>query len=129
MAGPRSYGEIAKRLRTDNALPYILIAMLLFSAGLLGMALVAGTDLRLLFGISGIASAIVTFGLIVDTALRRPFQLRTERHEQVMRYIDLLESQNFDEATQAELGLLIEDQREPATSRRNAAKQRRERSK
>ena len=120
MANPRAYSEIARRLRTDNALPYILIAMLLFSASLFGFALIAGDRLGALFGISGAASGMITFGLIVDTVLRRPSQLRTERHEQVMRYMDMLESQNFDEATQAKLGVLIEDQRAPATSRRDA---------
>jgi hypothetical protein len=77
--------------------------LLLFALLCLGGSFGADDGLRWLLAGTGVVGALVAFLTWFYALFRRPQLLRSERHQEIVRLIDLIGDSEIDQATRAEL--------------------------
>jgi hypothetical protein len=94
--------EIVRTVTVSYPVPFIfatLIAVLIFC---LSGAVVVHGPLSWIFAVTGVVAFVVAVGIAIYGIVWRPDLLRSERHQQAIRLIDLVGDKEMDQTARAE---------------------------
>jgi len=87
---PRAFREAIRTVDVSYPIPYLVSVVLAFGLALLAFACALGGALRICLVLAALACAAYALALIAFTVLRKPELLRSERHTQISRLIEVV---------------------------------------
>jgi len=97
-AGLRTAREVISGRQISYPIPYLLVVLCAFSIACLIVALFAVDSVRVVALVLCCLALITAIAVLVVAIFLRPELLRSERHEQVMRLINLVGDREMEQA-------------------------------
>lgn len=109
-AGVRTAREVISWRQINYPVPYVLVILSVLCVAYLVIAMFAPASVQLVALVLGCGAFVIAAALLVVAVIFKPELLRSERHEQVMRLIDIVGDSEMAPAAQANLVTAVLDQ-------------------
>jgi hypothetical protein len=96
------FREIVRTVTVSYPVPFIFAGLLgVFFFSVTGAA-VLHEPMNWMFAAAGIVAFLIAAGIVIYAVVRRPDLLRSERHQQAIRLIEIVGDKEMDQAARAE---------------------------